>query len=173
MREVARVEALLEQRQPDGGAEVGVGDGQQALGRRLQRQGPSGCATCASIAGPRRGHVEPHAAAEEAFAVEPAEREVGVGHGRLACRRGRSRRDPGASRRSRGPTVSRPPARTVAIEPPPAPMVRISTIGRRTGIRSISPCGDEVDPPVPHDGDVEAGAAHVDADEVGLAQRLR
>ena len=68
------------------------------------------------------------------------ERHVRVRHGRLACRRGRSRTAPAARRRFRGPTVSRPPARTLAIDPPPAPMVRISTIGSRTGIRSISPC---------------------------------
>ena len=38
-----------------------------------------------------------HASAEEVGRVEVAEHEVGVGHGRLACRRGRSRPGPGSA----------------------------------------------------------------------------
>ena len=44
------------------------------------------------------------------------------------CRRGRSRRDPAARRRSRGPTCSTPLWSTRAIEPPPAPMLAMSRL---------------------------------------------
>ncbi len=47
---------------------------------------------------------------------------------------------PGREPALSGPTVSRLSCCTLASEPPPAPMARISTIGMRTGMRSTSPC---------------------------------
>ena len=48
-REIARVEPLLEQREPHRRAEIGIGDRQHALRRRLDAS-PSGPPTCAAIA---------------------------------------------------------------------------------------------------------------------------
>ena len=66
--------------------------------------------------------------------VQPAEHEVGVGDGRLARRRGRSRSGPGAAPALSGPTRSMPASSTSAIEPPPAPIVCTSTIGTWIGM---------------------------------------
>ena len=75
--EVARIEALLEQREADGRAQVGVGDGEQALGARLQRQAE------------RAGNVVVDGGASR-------------GARRAACRRrGSSRRRAGRARRWR------------------------------------------------------------------------
>ena len=76
--EVARIEALLEQREADRCAQAGIGDGEQPLGAPPPRQARAGRRR-GRDGGPGRGRVEPHAAAEEALAIEPAEHHVGVG----------------------------------------------------------------------------------------------
>ena len=68
----------------------------------------------------RRARIAP---AEEVLGVDVAEHERGVGDRRLRAAARRSRPGPARRRRSRGPTRSRPPASTQAIEPPPAPIV--------------------------------------------------
>ncbi|MNS99327.1 hypothetical protein D3C72_1337260 [compost metagenome] len=52
-----------------------------------------------------------------------------------------------------GPTCSRPPASTLAIDPPPAPMVSIWIIGARTTMpKSMEVCADsEASPPATSD----------------------
>ena len=76
--------------------------------------------------------VQAHAAAQEPFGHQPAQEEVGVGHGDAftfaVAHRGRGR-----PRRSRAPTVSAPPASSAATEPPPAPTVWMSIMGTLTG----------------------------------------
>jgi len=62
-------------------------------------------------------------------------------------------------------------ALTRAIEPPPAPMVRISIIGRRTGNRVDLAQGDDLEPGVANHGYVEAGAAHTTATRLGSSSR--
>ena len=60
---------------------------------------------------------------------------------------------PGLLPADSGPTCSRPPASTLAIEPPPAPMVSICIIGARTTMpNSIAVCAaSETSPPATSD----------------------
>ena len=74
--------------------------------------------------------VEGHPAAEEPGRVEAAEDQVGVGDASARCRPARSRPGPGSLPADSGPTWSTPPASTWAIDPPPAPIAWMSTIGR-------------------------------------------
>ena len=60
---------------------------------------------------------------QQPLRVEPAEHQIGVGDGRLACRRGRSRSGPARRRPTPGRPASMPAASMRAIEPPPAPTV--------------------------------------------------
>ena len=90
---------------------------------------PSGSATSRWIAALGGVDVEVHAAAGEAVGGEVAEHRVGVGHRRPRRRRGRNRPGPGTEPADSGPTSSAP-WRTRAIEPPPAPTLCTSTIGR-------------------------------------------
>ena len=117
---------LFEQRQTDRGAEVGVGDGKKPLGSGFHaiaraalrqstfrsRPAPPSASSC--IPPPRKP-----------FTIEPAERDVGVRYRRLHSPVGHSTHGPGRDPALSGPTVNRPPGCTFAIEPPPAPMVRI------------------------------------------------
>ena len=80
----------------------------------------------------RRRDVERHLAAEEAVGAEPPEHEIGVGDGRLACRRGRSRPGPAPRPRSAGRRAGRR-ASTRAIEPPPVPTSKMSIMAICTG----------------------------------------
>ena len=79
----------------------------------------------------RRG-IQQHRAAGKAGRVDPAERDIGVGHGGAAAApgiAGRPRVDPAL----RGPTAMRPRLSTLHSEPPPAPISTISTTGMRRG----------------------------------------
>ena len=60
--------------------------------------------------------------------IEIAEHQVGVGHGRLACRRGRSRRARAPRRRSPARHAGCRRHRPGAIEPPPAPRLAMSRL---------------------------------------------
>ena len=75
--------------------------------------------------------VERHAAAHQA-AAEPAEDEVGVRVGRLLAALAVGG-GPGAEPADCGPLRSDPAASIVASDPPPAPMVRTSMLGKTIG----------------------------------------
>ena len=89
--------------------------------------------------GARLGGIEPHAAAEEIVFAEIAEHEVAVGDGRRRRRRGRSRPAPAPRRRSAGRPASTPKRSTVAMVPPPALTVLMSSIGTARSRPSILP----------------------------------
>ena len=79
--EFARIDALLEQRQADRGTQIRVDHGQQSLrrglGREAERLGHLGVDHRAC-----RFAVETHPAAQEFFAVDPAERDIRIRHRR-------------------------------------------------------------------------------------------
>ena len=104
-------------------------------GRAARRRG-SAIARCAAstssdLSSPPSGRAR----------IDAAEHDLRIGQGRARRCPGRSRRVPAPSPRSPGRPASRPPRSTEAIEPPPAPMVVISTIGvRMTRPKSIVVC---------------------------------
>ena len=77
---------------------------------------------------------------------------------------------PGSAPALCGPTVSVPSA-TLAIEPPPAPMVTMSTIGSGSGHSPTWPCWVSAIAAVLDQADVGAGAADIDGDDVLDAAR--
>ena len=81
----------------------------------------------------RERRVERELAAEEERGIEPAEHDVGVGDRRALAAAGRSRPGPGTAPALCGPTCRKPPGSTQPIEPPPAPIVRVETLGTLTG----------------------------------------
>ncbi len=89
--------------------------------------------------GLRTRQIECQQAAHEAGRVKPAEHEVDVGDRRLGAAAPVADR---AGPRAGTLRANLEPARTVEPDhgPLPAPMVRMSTMGTRTGSRSISPC---------------------------------
>ena len=76
--------------------------------RHLRRRGRAGRRPRASQRIARRRGVEPQRPAGEARGVVAAERQVGIGHRRFACRRGHSRPGPGSAPALSGPTAMRP-----------------------------------------------------------------
>ena len=135
----------------------------------LGDRGRAASATCASIARARRVGVERHAAAQQ-LGGQVAQHDMGVGHGRLRRRRGRSRPGRDRRRRSAGRRSARRPS-TLAIEPPPAPIVTMSTIGSGSGHSPTWPCCVSADAAVLDQADVGAGAADIDGDDVLDAAR--
>ena len=108
-REIAGVEAALGGHALHRVGHGGRGDAQDAVGglghAHAERLGD---ARKRALGG---RDVELHLAAEEAVGAEPAEHQVGVGHRRLARRRGRSRPGPAARPRSAGRRAARRPRR--------------------------------------------------------------
>ena len=98
-REVARIVALRHRHLAHRQRHLGDGDLDDRLRRRdrveLQRIGD-----LLLDAAPRRLGIELHLSAEEIVRIEPPEHHVGVGDGRLACRRRDSRSDRDRRRRS-------------------------------------------------------------------------
>ena len=88
-------------------------------------------------------------------------------------RPGRSRRARARRRRSAGPTCSTPPASTRAIEPPPAPMLTMSSACSADPLAGEPAVGGDWARPPADQRDVGAGAAHVEQDQVGLADQAR
>ena len=92
---------------------------------------PSGLCDVRVDRPPRRLDVEPDPPAEEVLRVDEPEHEVGVGHGRQLAAAAVAG-GPGHGAGALGPdaqVAARP--RRYAIEPPPAPIARTSTIGSR------------------------------------------
>ena len=83
-REFARIDALLHRARADRIRHVAVDDGEHAFGRARLASRPSASAS-SSIARCGGVVIERHAAAEEIVLVEPAEHQIGVGHGRLGA----------------------------------------------------------------------------------------
>ncbi len=128
-REIARIEAALHRHQPERAHHGGVGDFDNRVRRGDDVEaGRADCVNGSASA----SDVEHDVAAEEVMRIEPAEDEIGVGHRRFRPATpvaGRS----GIGPALRGPTRSRPPESTQAIEPPPAPISTRSTTGVRKG----------------------------------------
>ena len=70
-----------------------------------------------------------------------------------------------------GPTLSSPSLSNQAIEPPPAPTVWMSTIGRRIGKSATWRSKPDRGAAAPDQRDVGAGPAHVEGDHVRRARR--
>ena len=120
-----------------------------------------------------RAAVERQPAGERRVLEQAAEQEVGVGHRRLAARRGRSRPAPGSAPAEAGPTRSAPPASRQAIEPPPAPTVWMSSAGSASGRPAIVALGGLGHLPAVDQADVAGGPAHVEAEHVAARRRAR
>ena len=168
--EVARVEAALDRDQPDRVRHVLVGGADRGEGRGFRGQVELGAEPGEGGAG--RVGVEWHRAAEEVPRVEPPERQVGVGQGRL--RAARTVRDRARHR----PRAPRPDVQQAALVDP----------RDRAAARSDRADGDagDADRDAPrdlelarvlllaleHEADVAARAAHVER-ERGRAARCR
>ena len=108
--------------------------------RRLARsRRPSGVGDVLGSPAAPPSTVEPHAAAEEARRRRGSRARGRRRSSSARCRRARSRRGRARRRRSAGPTWSRPPSSTRAIEPPPAPIVWMSIVGSASRQRSTTP----------------------------------
>ena len=120
----------------------------------------------------RRLGVERALAAHEGGGIEIAEHDIGVGHGRLPCRPGRSRPAPASRPRFAGRHGRCRRRRREAIEPPPAAMLAMSRL--RSAMRSPArpPSADSVDAAVGDQRNVGRGAAHVEGDEIGNAEHV-
>ena len=106
---LARVEPAVDRDQPDRVGHVLVGDVARPRARLLGASSPRRVAERRRARARAASRSSAIAPAEEVRRVEPAEHEVGVGHGRLGRRRGRRRRARGRRPALRGPTCSRPP----------------------------------------------------------------
>ena len=98
--EIAGIETALGGDAFDGIGHRGRGNAQNAVGG-LDRAQPERIADPALERALGGGHVELHLAAEKAIRAEPAEHQIGVGHGRLGAAEpvaGRPRRSAGALR---------------------------------------------------------------------------
>ena len=136
--EIAGIMPALDRDQPDCAGHAGVGDAHDRIGRRHHVEAERS-PTWISIAS-RAASTSSRASLPPIglSAVDAAEHDIGVRQGRARRRRRHSRPARAASPRSPGPTCSRPPVSTCAIEPPPAPIVVISIIGvRMTRPKSI------------------------------------
>ena len=133
-RVFARIDSLLDRDGAHGVRHLRVDDREHALGEcdvveahlRPDR-----------VQGPLRGLlVQRHASAEEVAGIEPTEEEVRVGDRRLRAPAPVAG-GPGSAPADCGPT-RRPPASSHASEPPPAPIVWMSTRDISTGRPSSS-----------------------------------
>ena len=136
--EVARIVPLLDRQQPGAPGHALVDDRQDRLGRLLHAQPNS--ARRAARSRPVRPSMSSAARCFSPIgwsALIRAEHGVGVGHGRLRAAAAE------AHRAGHGPGAARPDLQDAAAvqiarcEPPPAPIVCTSIIGRRSGIAEI------------------------------------
>ena len=106
-RELAQVVAALHRDQAQRAQHARVGDLHDAV-RGLERARGRAAGRWARRALRRAVGVDPNGPAVDPLRVQVAEHEVGVGHGGLACRPGRSRPGPGTAPALCGPTLSAP-----------------------------------------------------------------
>ena len=163
-RETARIEAPLDGLRPDGVGHVAVEDGHHALGR-LQFAKADLFGEAADSA-PGGVDVERHLAAQEIGQVEPAQHQVGVGHGRLCAPEAVGRR-PGT-----GAGALRPhPVGAAAVDMGDAAAAGADggDVQHRHEHRVAAdpgvPRGCFADPAVDHGADIGAGAADVERDQ--------
>ena len=127
-REIARIETTVDRDEPDGVDHVEVDELDDRrrdlldLHAELAAESRPALVRAASTS-------SDELTAEEVLGLEPTEHEVGVRHGRLGAARGRSTPDQGCDPALCGPTRSKPALVDPGDEPPPAPIVRTSTIG--------------------------------------------
>ena len=167
-REIARIEPLFEQAHADRGGQIGIGDAENA-GRRGIRPEPERHGDM-SVDGPARGQVvEPHLATEEMRAVEAAERKVGIRHRRFGAALAVA---DGARHGARALGAdAQGLSGTDTGDGPAAGADRPDLDHRHADGQAVDlALGDDFQSVVAHEGDVVAGAAHVDADEVGLGE---
>ena len=132
----------LDRDEADGAGHAGVRDLDDGF-RRARGVEPEGMPHMREDSLRRRADVETRElVADRAFRVDAAEHHVGVGQRRArvaAAVAGRPGSEPALS----GPTWRRPPLSTLAIEPPPAPIVVISIMGvRMTRPKSMVVCAE-------------------------------
>ena len=137
-REIARIEAAAHADLAHAGRHRDVDDVVDARRGLLERE-PERLSDVLLDRSRRSRAVERHPAAEEAPVGQEPEHEIGVGHRRLRAAAPVAGGAGVGARRSAGPTCSMPPASTRAIEPPPAPIVWMSIIGRAIRQRSTTP----------------------------------
>ena len=116
--------------------------------------------------------VERDAAGQRRVGVEVAEHEVGVGHRRLGAAAAVAGGAGLGARASAARRAARRPASRQAIEPPPAPTVWMSTIGSASGRPPTSRAAVSRTRAALDDAHVARRAAHVEAQQVGLAAAL-
>ena len=97
-REPPRIDAAAHRDEPHALGHVGVDDAVDAARPPRRRSTPSAAAMPVDGALGRRA-VEPAPPPRKLSRVEIAEHQIGVGHGGVRCRRGRSRRGPAPRRR--------------------------------------------------------------------------
>ena len=163
-REFARIDAFLEQRQTDRGAQIGVDDREQSLRRGFDRKAER-FRYIRVDRGARCFAVERHPAAQKVFAVEPAKREIGIGHGR-SCSPAAIAGGAWARAGAFGPDCQSPVP--LHLGERAAARADGADFDHRNAHRHAVDLTlhDDVDATVEDDRDVEACPAHVDADEV-------
>ena len=172
-RELARVVAAADRDQPHRVGHVRVGDVDDRAARRRSVSRPSGSPTPFAIACLGRAGVERRSrrrrARRRGARARRWRRCWSAPRRRARSRPGRGRRRPTAGR-----CAASRPSSIQASEPPPAPIVRISMLGKQIGwpystahslVVRISPLVDE--------RDVGARAAHVEPDGVLEAAQRR
>ena len=168
-REVARVVAALDRDRADAAGHAVVGHAHDRRARLLHARARAGRPRAARWRAPRRrgpSSGRRRRRRRTSASRRPSTRLASVTVGSLAAAAvaGRAR---ASRRRVSGPTCSSPPPSTRARLPPPAPIVWMSIIGTRSGMRKPRSVWSEVrgrPPGMRHD--VEARAAHVGRDHV-------
>ena len=163
-RELRKVVTALGRHRPDRPAHVGVGDPNDAVGRRLSRQAQGRRDVLGNDA-PRRRLVHGHRALEQRHGIEAVQGDLRIGNGRL---------DPAAAigdrpwHRTRA--VRADLERSHFVEPGDAPPARTDDVnidhGRLDRVPGDGPVGREHRLAVDDQGYVGAGAAHVKRHEV-------
>ena len=167
--QIARIEALLGRADPHGAFHVGVGDADDPRRRRLGRQ-PERRADPLHERPPRGIEIHPHLAAQEAIRMEPAEHQVGVGHGRLVAAA------PIGGRPGFGARALRSDVQTVElVQPGDAAGPGANGVdldhGQHHGMLRDAAFGGHAQLAPVDQRDIRAGAAHVDAQQVAPLPR--
>ncbi len=165
-REIARIGALFEQRQTDRVGHMGVGHFEHAVGGGLDAKAERR-ADVRLKRGCRAGAVERHAAAEESFCVDQAERDICVRH------RGTFAAAPVTDRPRHRARALRADAKAAVFDP----RDRAAAGADRPDLDHRQAHGQAVDfafrrlanRAVADDRDIRRRAAHVDADQIGDA----
>src|SRR5829696_5362517 len=166
--ERARIEALLKEAEPNRRGEACIGEGEDALSGALRVE-PERARDMRLDRGPSALDIERKRSAEEEFGIETAERQVRVRHRRLraaAAITNRPRTRAGAAR-----TDDEAPAWLDRGDRAAAGADGADLYHRQTHRQAVDlPLRHQRRLAVLNDADVEARAAHIDADEVREAE---